>query len=444
MNTTISESNSMSARYPDLFLYHLDGGHIYRSNRIPTHKQEGLPSKFKILPLDEHNKIQELPAPFSSRAAYIASLARWKKVVIQDEKGKFVQCGTFLTPTKSALAWYSCEIGDSNFEVFDLEYYPTTATFSFKSYNGLYLHYNDILGTVAFKTREGREASWHVHPLSLAASDSEQIMFVGVVNNDKEFLLQRTAEGVGNDWKNDLDMVLKMLLEGLAANSCTMFQHPTTQHQWCVARSSDGERLNIVVSSELYPKMFASECVEDLELICEQFGDSEKDDELKKYGIDKTEHYLKSLAALMYDYDDQYSYSVFASAHQDIQKAMDQMTDNITKMQENIASAEELKETTDELLEFASNFKKQSSELSHIMQRRTVVLSSALIGGASGAAAGFLIGGPGSAAVLAVEAAEVAVGLGLGIFLGTSTATACTSRFWKRSFISFGTKMTFS
>lgn len=115
------------------------------------------------------------------------------------------------------------------------------------------------------------------------------------------------------------------------------------------------------------------------------------------------------------------------------------MAENIiTKMQENIVSAEELKETTDELLEFASKFKKQSSELKYSLWKKTAIVSGAVIGGISGATAGVLLGGPGVAAIFGLEAIEVCVGTGVGVLLGSTSALACSPHFWKRNFVSFG------
>jgi len=125
----------------------------------------------------------------------------------------------------------------------------------------------------------------------MIASDSEQILFVGVVSKEKGFLLQRTSEGVANkEWDVDLDLILDNLMEHLIiqvdkeGGSCTFFQHPITQHQWCVTRSNE-HSLNIVVSSEKFPQLFASECVEEVEDIFKQFNDKAKDERLKMYGI---------------------------------------------------------------------------------------------------------------------------------------------------------------
>ena len=222
----------MSEIYPKVFFYHLDGGHIYRGKGVPKHTHNGNPSPFMILPLNENNDVVDILSPINTRAEYIQSLTSWKRVAIKGNEGMFLSCGKYLLPTKSAQAWYKKKIGES--EQFEVEHCPTTGTFSFKSYNGLYLHYNPYFGTVAFKTREANEASWHVHPLNLVASDSEQILFVGVVSKEKQFLIQRTAEGVANEWKVDLNLVLNTLIEGLKVRpegSCSMFQHPLTQHQ---------------------------------------------------------------------------------------------------------------------------------------------------------------------------------------------------------------------
>ena len=139
----------------------------------------------------------------------------------------------------------------------------------------------------------------------------------------------------------------------------------------------------------------------------------------------------------MYDFDDQYTCSSFAAANEKIQETLEKMQQNITDIQNNIATAEELKEKTDELLEFAEAFKRQSSELKHRMSKKAAILSGAVVGCTSGALAGFFVGGPGAAAFLGKEFAEVAVGAVAGIAIGSGSVVAMSrvSRFWKRSFI---------
>ncbi len=437
---------STTDAYPTSYLFHNNGGFIYRSNGVPTRRQEGKPSRFRIIPVikdnDGNDQVVELSTEFSTQADYIRTLISWKQVVIQDEHGSFLHCGTYL-PSKSAQAWYAKEITPST--VLELKFCPNTSTFSFKSYNKLYLHYNSTLGTIAFKTRTPDEASWYIHTLNLAASYTEEILVVGVVNKQKEFILQRTADGISRDWRKGFEEIIDKMFDDLkveeeSEGSGTMFQHPDTLHQWCVTRSVE-ESLNIVVSTEQFPKVFAAECSDDLENIFHQFQDEKKDERLNQAGINKSEHFTKLLTATMFDYNDQYTCSSFAAAHKEIQNSMEQMAQNIEKMQENIATTEQLKQTSDELLEFAAQFKKQSSTLKYIMWRKTAIISGVIVGGASGAVTGFFIGGPGGAAILGFEAAEVAAGLGIGMLLGRSAAVTCTSPFWKRTFVSVGKKI---
>jgi len=82
------------------------------------------------------------------------------------------------------------------------------------------------------------------------------------------------------------------------------------------------------------------------------------------------------------------------------------MADNVRKMQESVASEEELLKVSDEFFEFALKFKKQSSQLRLARMRKKVAIASGVVLG--GALIGFCIGGPGSVAVLVTEAAEVA------------------------------------
>ena len=41
--------------FPKVFLYHTDGGHMQRSDIVPSHSHEGKPSPFTILPLEDVN-----------------------------------------------------------------------------------------------------------------------------------------------------------------------------------------------------------------------------------------------------------------------------------------------------------------------------------------------------------------------------------------------------
>lgn len=427
--------NNDNYEYPKAYLYHFDGGHIHRSNVFPSLKKEGKPSAFTIIPLDQDGKAIECSSRINTRAEYIHSLMSWDKVAIQGEKGCFIDCGKKLI-TNTAQTYYGTDIGKS--EQFELEHCSTSGTFSFKSYNGLYLDYSTFnTGKITCNKKQEKQTSWHVYPLGLSASDSEKILFVGVVNKDKKFLIERTAEGVAHEWRVNLDSILRDLINGLSFNSngsSILFQHEKTHHKWCVTRSSENA-LNIVVSSEGYPAFLATECVEELEHVFDMFNDQDKDERLKSANVNKEEHYEELLSALIYEYDDQYACSVFAAHNEKVRETLETMTENIAKMQENILTAEELEEKTNELLEFASTFKKQSSELKYSMWKKTAIFSGVVIGGTSGAVAGFLLGGPGGAVLLASETVEVVVGTGLGVFLGGTAARSCTSlHFWKRKF----------
>lgn len=434
---------SMGNDYPNVFLFHVDGGHIFRNKRMLTWRTKGKPSQFKIMPLSDEHRIIDISSQITTRADYIRELISWKKVVIQcTEKGKFLKCKKFMIPGNSCARASFCDQIDKC-SIFELGYCPETGTFSFKSHDGFYLHYNNTFGIVVFKLRKAKEALWYVHALDLAASDIEQILVVGVVNVEKEFIFLHTVDDDVKDWNMNIDDILNNLFSSLevqSEGSCSMFQHPITLHQWCVTRSV-GETLNIVISTEHFPKAFASECVEDLEQIFRQHQDVKTDLRLQRHGIDKADHFKKLLTTLTFGYNEQYSYSAYARANKEIKTLMEQMAANIEKLQENIVSAEALKQLSDELVSQASKFETHSSTMKFQMLRKTAILSGALIGGVSGAVVGFCIGGPGGAVILGVEAAEVAAGLCIGMLLGSSAAFTYTSRFWRRRFVSFGKKM---
>jgi len=87
---------------------------------MPTLKQKGNPSPFMILPLDENNQVMNKSSPITTRAEYIQSASSWKRVVIQDEKGKYLSCGTYFLPTQGAVASFEKDIKEST--QFELKY----------------------------------------------------------------------------------------------------------------------------------------------------------------------------------------------------------------------------------------------------------------------------------------------------------------------------------
>merc|ERR1719330_191335 len=146
----------------------------------------------------------------------------------------------------------------------------------------------------------------------------------------------------------------------------------------------------------------------------------------------------------MIDFDEQ----CFASMHtntnltklqHEIQELQTKMADNIAHIQSNIEKEEELLQKSDELVEMSKLFKKQTSKLPQsFWQRRGKTILAAGLGAGGGAVIGFGIGGPGAAAMLATEKAEVAVGAVVGASaLGASVALGPKISFWDRKFVHY-------
>jgi len=124
----------------------------------------------------------------------------------------------------------------------------------------------------------------------------------------------------------------------------------------------------------------------------------------------------------------------------------DQMNTNINLMLENIESADELRHKSDELLEQSKVFKKKTHELKKEMWNKNkgvMILKAGTVGAvAIGATAGFLAGGPGGAAFVAlpsvaaaemIEVALIASACGVGYYM--TAKAALKSWFWSLKFV---------
>jgi hypothetical protein len=415
---------------------------------MPRLNRNGVkPSRFKIIPLDAEtgNKPMPLSAPIQTRSEYVSLLAAaamaGQKVAIQDECGTYLSCRTKFVPTNSAFAEYRKTIGE--YERFQVEHCLAQGTYSFRSHNGLYLHFNKQMGTIAFQSRTMEEATWMVHPLGLGGAvgdrNGEHIVFCGVADKNGEFLIHRTTEGVGPEWKTDLQQIIETIVQDLPDGSSSIFQHPVTNHQWCVAKY-DAEKIAIVVSSEQFPQGLAVECHDDLTLLYKNSSDPKKLQRIEKQGLDKDRIIGKELAGLMMEYDEQYYLatrnSKLSKVEQEMQELQNRMGETIQQLQSNVEDTELLVSKTNELLEMSKLFKKQTEKLPTGWKRATILVGTGL-GAGTGALAGWLIGGPGGAMVLSTQGMEIGAGAIAAGLLGGSVASTTTVSFWSRRFVRF-------
>jgi hypothetical protein len=412
-----------------------------RKSAIPRLVQGLNPSRFKIIPLDvEGNPTKSL---IQSRSEFVSLLtsasAKGQKVAIQDEHGMFISCGIKFAPTNSTPAQYGRRIG--GFEQFQIEHCYSKGTFAFRSHNNLRLDYIRQLGIVAFKQRTMEEATWMIHPLGFSSGEkgSEHIIFVGVADQNGTFLVERVAEGVGPEWKTDLERIIECIFKDLPDGSCSVFQHPITNHQWTIAKY-DAEKVAILVSSENFPYGLASECHDELTLVYKNSIDSKRVKNMEERGLDRDRIVGKELAGLMLEYDEQYYASVrnakLSKAEQDIQELQKKMGENIKVLQSNTENIEDLTTKSNELLVMSKQFKKQTEKLPTHWKRATMLAGTGL-GAGTGALVGWLIGGPGGALILASEGAEIAAVAAAAGIMGGAIGANRTVSFWSRRFVKF-------
>ena len=441
-----------------LCLFHTkDGGHIHRSPKWPTLAYGVDPSRFRIIPLENENENDSHPPcpiplieAIQDRSEYLDLLISCannpnQKVVIQDEKGLYLSCRRKFKVTDSSLAEYRDKIGA--FEKFQIQHNVAKGTFSFRSHNDLYLHYNKQIGIVAFKPKTMDWATWLVRPVGMMAAvagadhkaqNSQHLVFLGVVNREREFLIQRTAELMGpSEWNTDFETIHQRIMEDLPEESCSIFEHPITNHQWCVTKY-DADTVAIVISSEGFPQSLATECHDDLTLVYQNSQDPKKIDKMQELGLNKDRILGKELAGLMMEYDEQYYASVrsakLTKAQQDLKDLQGKMEENIRQLQSNTEDIDSLVNKSDELLEMSKLFKKQTEQLPTKWKRATILLGTGL-GAGAGALVGWLVGGPGGAMVLATEGLEIgATAVAVGILGGRIAATNAVS-FWSRKFV---------
>lgn len=434
-----------------------------------------VPDKFQILPLcdadtcnTDGSTVARVSAP-ATKTAYLEQLQSWQTVAIRNSSGRYLSCRKICPLTGGALAEYRSKIGD--YEKFRLRHHPGTGTYSFQSHNGLYLHYNSVLGTVAFKVKPSDEnereqddsvvspiskqassavvdnikTSWHIIPLGLRASDTEHILSaavfgIGVKSREADGsidltkpLMERTTEGeVRPRWESGhLAAKLKVVSRILGPGQCTMFYTEADantdtandkqnikndQRLLVVTKDEENLTMNVVAVTSGYPLALAAEFVEDLSDAYKSMEELEFREGFDQIKIDRIAG--TRLAALMYNHDDTYLASSHCAAVQEIH---DVMRSNIEKLQANILNESEILEVSKELEANARRFKKLSE------QAYSKPSALYFVGGAAGhVGAALLIGD-----VTLLFDVLVPLLAWTGIYAGASA----TSRYWKRRFV---------
>ena len=285
---------------PEVFFHHIKGGSILDADTISLNPNGPIlsakkGSPFRIIPLhDQDNPTPMSPSYWniSSKKEYNERLMseEWKIVAIQNYEGKYLSCRR-KHPAGGALAEYRDGIGQ--FEIFHVEYLPTSMSFAFQSHNKLYLHYNHYAQIIAFKERQRENAGWIVNPIKLQDPSNDVIRFVGVADIDGHFLMKRTCiNGWNPAWKSK-DM-LKTLLASLSekmepeschGGSCTIFEGGDGQNFWYVTVTKVGI-FNITITSPECPSFIATWCVEKVESIFDTHEEMDREIFLNELFID--------------------------------------------------------------------------------------------------------------------------------------------------------------
>lgn len=404
------------------------------------------PTEYKFIPLTSSGKIIEQDAKFVARGGFLKEMRKWKYVAVRcEKKGAFISCHrkTYIPGLgDSALVEYRKTIGAS--ERFEIQYYPETDTFSFRSHNGLYISNNKTIGAIIFRP-ESRKAgatitshrTWEITPILKCSSAEPHVKFVGVVNNSKKIIIQLQSEEEGEDLKDTdyLDYANVFVWDdirtnGLKRGECAHFKMQNGDWHYYL-RDKNGVVFMVVVSED-YSRALAGECVNDLCVIYKKYYDNGKNDKrLAKQGLRRNETIQKELQFLVWNYNEHNESCLHNVLRR---KIRNQMEDAIDRVIENKGNAKALEERVKELNEIANTFRNNARKLRARQVSKWVlagVVGGGLVGGAGGALIGMIVWGPAGAVIFASQTAKIgAFALGSGASIGVTNCN--TPLMWKK------------
>jgi len=333
------------------------------------------------------------------------------------------------------IAEYSETLGET--EKFKLEQNSRTGGFRIKSCSNDYLLNRRKNGGFAFKGNKSKEeAEWVILPHlqeSFVISE-ERILFAGVIKADEEIAISHHVSS-STAWRTEesWNVLVNQLLEKMEIDSSTTFIETDTGHRWFATKPKDAEELYIVITSNEFSLHYGSLALMNLE----NWYDRAKQNTTPMEGeTTASEVKLPELETVLAGVEAEYHHSYIYELKDEVDQLSEKMLTILAEMQKNVEKTEDLARKTDEMVEQAKLFKKQTSQLPNGRKAKIVATTAAL--GAIGATAGFLVGGPAGALFLETQAIEIIVGLFGGMSFGFVAGAVCTSKFWKRSFVSFG------
>jgi len=455
---------------PEVYLHHCDGGHMERG-RLLGGKQGLVPAcfnycdevghrpdtTFAIVPVSLSETERESRRNVTDyqdeeeRQPFALHLAVYVAIGLKESNGdlKYLSCRRQFSVTSSALAEHRSTIG--RFEVFEVSYSFRMGCYSFKSHNGLYLHYNSYFKTVAFKTVPEMKAQWKVHFAKRFTQAEENILCVAIVNlhtGDASRVPNTIAKSVAEDAVFDtahFDHVTRLLQELVSGpKKCTWFRLPDVQERWYVMTDSDCITY-IVVTSEGYPGYLATECNEQVAALFHCRYKTSAKNEKERYYVNgnlpsevQQERLAKEVFATRVNFNEEAEQGEIGE--EGLCEVKQKMNENMDALLANIESADSLLAKVNELEDQTKVFRTKAKKLKRQMRNNYMIVPTlcAIAAGTLGGVGGWLAGGPAGAALLATQSTEIGFGIGAGAVVGfVGASTYNVESFWSNSFVPF-------
>lgn len=434
---------------PRVHFYHGSGtGHLEHGFVTPKISDRGQPDDFLLIPVETIEDVQVSIAGDEDTASTLSSsgnesydncLRKTKYVAIarkrQDEKAKldYISCRRQAPLWGSSMAEYRNKLG--GFEVFEKFYSSETDTFSFKSHNGLYLHFNERFKVATFKSLSSDLALWTVRQRAPGS-----VLYLGLLDlAGPSIIAESTSKKLNRDDFNYTIAILRGCEEIQSPNKSAIFTLPDIKQRWVIQTGEDGITA-ISITSLDYPLYMAVESCDYSASIFEVRRKSFLKNSRKISESDCRKLNEKLLASRVYCEE----FPLHKLSEQE-RELVEKMQDNIKAIMENKVSGEELMEKSGELLEQAKIFKKQAKDLKSSMSKKLWLGAGMATGAIAGGLVGWLAGGPAGAAWLGTQTAEIGTGIACGVGAAAGAAyLESKAEFWAKDFVQIqvpGTKL---
>jgi len=261
---------------------------------------------------------------------------------------------------------------------------------------------------------------------------SEGLLFTCIVRNqDKQTLVSSHAPGRPTAWRttDSWDYITDKLLENMRnEESSTFVIDWDTGHKWFA--SSNGQELFIAIGTEEFPLYYGTKALVLMETLHQTFCNDEKRPPSSSELYRVMRHVETD-----YRYELCFGNNEVLGLIQDVEELTDKMMENITGLEQNIATEQEILEKATRLHALTQQFQKKSNK------KKWQVAATTIAGGAVlGGLFGLVLGCPAGLIVLETTAAEVALSAAVGATPGLMKGMMLlsTDTFWKRKFVNLG------